>query len=203
MKTILLPVLLALTAPLFAQEASPPDDRAADRTALRALAAQYETAINSGDLSSLAGSLLPEASAVFLTGDECRGLPAMQAFYDKIKPQLGPGSRYSVKLHPDTTDFHGDTAIGHGTSDEHVVLGSGKELFYQTKWTAVLKKSGDRWLASRLHVSLDPINNPIVATRYALTGWLKLGAGALGGIVVGYLLGKRKANKRQCLGDTP
>jgi len=192
MKTILLPVLLAFATLLPAQEAAPPDDRDADKTALRALAKTYETAINSGDLSSLAGSLLPEASAVFLTGDECRGLPAMQAFYDNIKSQLGPGSRYSVKLHPDTTDFHGDIVIGHGTSDEHVVLGSGKELSYQAKWTAVLKKSGDRWLASRLHISLDPINNPIVATRYAVTGWLMLGAGALGGSVVGYLLGKRR-----------
>jgi ketosteroid isomerase-like protein len=168
------------------------DDRMEDKRALRELAASYEAAINRGDLTSLQDSLLPEASAVFVTGDECRGLPAMQAFYDGIKAKLGAGSRYTVKLNPDTTDFYGDVAVGHGTSDEQVTFASGGTLAYQSKWTAVLQKQNGQWQASRLHVSLDPISNPIVAARTSMEGWLKLGAGGLGGLFVGFLAGKRR-----------
>ena len=172
-----------------------PAGRAEDQIALRVLAAAYETAINQGDLTTLKDSLLPEASVVFLTGDECRGLPAMQAFYDGMRKNLGEGSRYSVKLNPDTTDYYGDVAVGHGTSDEQVAFESGTILAYQSKWTAVLRKVDGRWLASRLHVSLDPIHNPIVAARTKMEGWLKLGAGGLGGLFIGFLAGKRSRRK--------
>ncbi len=167
-------------------------DRESDKQALRELAAQYEAAINRGDLSSLGDSLLPEASAVFVTGDECRGLPAMQAFYDRVREQLGPGTSYTVKLVPDHTDFYGDVAIGHGLSDERVRFGSGKELSWQTKWTAVLKKTDGAWRTSRLHVSLNPFDNPVIAARSNVTGWSLLAGGILGGVVAGFLLGRRR-----------
>jgi ketosteroid isomerase-like protein len=179
-----LPLLvLTLTASrLIAQ--TPADPHEADRAALRELGARYEQAINEGKLTGLADALLPEMSAVFATGDEVRGMEAMQKFYDDIKTKLGDGSTYSIKMLPDRTDFFGDTAVAHGKSDEHVRLGNGTELDYQTLWTAVLLKQNGQWKAARLHVSLDPVNNPFVAMK---TKWRdRLFAAA--GLALGLLL---------------
>ena len=164
------------------------DGREADRQALRALAARYEAAISNGDLMALQDSVLPDASAVFMTGDELTGVPAMQAFFDGIKKQLGAGSKYTIKLNPDDTRFEGDIALAGGTSDEKVVFGNGKEINYQTKWTAILKKVDGKWLAMRLHVSLNPIHNPIIELRTKTQKWLTAGAALAGGILLGMLL---------------
>ena len=164
------------------------DGREADRQALRALAARYEAAIGSGDLMSLQDSVLPGTSAVFMTGDEVTGLANMQTFLDGIMKELGAGTKYSVKLNPNPTQFEGDLAMASGTSDEKVVFGNGKELNYQTKWTAILKKVDGKWVSARLHVSLDPINNPIIEMRTRMEKWIAAGIALAGGVFVGILL---------------
>jgi uncharacterized protein (TIGR02246 family) len=161
-----------------------------DRLALRALAARYERAIADGDLMSLQDSILPDASAVFMTGDEVTGVSAMQTFLDGIKKQLGEGTQYSVKLNPNPTRFEGALAIASGTSDEKVTFGNGKELTYQTKWTASLKKEDGKWLAMRLHVSLDPINNPIITLQARAHKWIVGSIAAVGGLLLGLVLAR-------------
>lgn len=184
---LLMVALCGMTGAARAQEAG----READKAALRALGQRYEEAINLGNLTSMSDVILPDASAVFATGDEVRGLAAMQGFMDKMKGQLGAGSRYSVKLRPDDTDFFGESAIAHGSSDESVTLGTGRSLSYTTRWTAVLRKVDGHWLVSRLHVSLDPIDNPIVSARLRLRTWMAGGAGLLLGAVGGWAVARR------------
>ena len=168
------------------------DEYEADRQALRALAARYQSAIGSGNLLSLQDSVAPDASAVFMTNDEVIGLEAMQRYFDNIRRQLGEGTSYSVKLNPSPTRFEGHIAIASGTSDEKVLFGNGKELDYQTKWTANLKKVDGKWLALRLHVSLDPINNPIVNLRSQAGKWLAGAGGAIGGVLACLFLSRLK-----------
>lgn len=184
---LLMVAIFATTGAVLAQDAG----READKADLRALGQRYEEAINMGNLTSMSDVILPDASAVFATGDEVRGLAAMQGFLDKIKGQLGAGSRYSVKLRPDETDFFGDLATAHGSSDESVTLGTGRSLDYTTRWTAVLRKIDGRWLVSRLHVSLDPIDNPIVSARLRLRTWMAGGAGLLLGAIGGWAVARR------------
>ncbi|MCB1226623.1 MAG: hypothetical protein KDK99_12485 [Verrucomicrobiales bacterium] len=107
----------------------------------------------------------------------------MQTFIEGIMKQLGEGAIYRVKLRPDTTDFHGDIAIAHGESDESVTFGNGKSIAYVTKWTAVLKKVDGAWKAARLHVSLNPIDNPIITLQQGLLRWVWAAGGAVSGIV--------------------
>lgn len=134
--------------------------------------------------------MLPEASAVFMTADERKGLAEMQAYLESVMKRLGQGATYRVKLKPDNTDFHGDVAIAHGASDETVNFPNGKAISYTTKWTAVLSKSDGKWKAARLHVSLDPINNPIVALQRNTRTWIAVGVGLLVGALGIWLLGK-------------
>lgn len=181
-----------LASLLFSQLAPAQQDGAeADKQALRALGASYEKAINSGDLSSLAPSLTTTASAVFLTSDEVKGLPAMQAFFDDIKKRLGPGSSYQVKLLPDDTQFFGDTALAHGSAEESVTM-AGKTLSYTTRWTALLRKLEGTWKAERLHVSLNPIDNPIISARSKAQIWLVGIVASLSGALVGFLIARRR-----------
>lgn len=188
----LVPLLLLLACPVLSAQ-DPAPDREADKTALRALGARFEAAINQGDLTPLAADLAPDPSAVFLTGDECRGLPAMQAFYDKVRAMLGTGGTYTIKLRPADTDFRGSTAIARGLSEETATTGSGAVYSFETKWTAVLLKQPDgRWLAARLHVSMDPVDNPLAAAKHAAAGWAKLAAGAAAGLPLGWFLARRR-----------
>lgn len=179
---------LAFAGGLLAQ--APDAALEADKDALRALGRRFEEAINKGDVMPLSDAVLPESSAVFMTNDEVKGLPAMQGFFDGIKARLGAGSRYTIKLKPDATDFHGDIAIAHGTCEETVHLGAGTDFSYPTKWTAVLKKVDGRWQAARVHVSLDPISNPIVDLRLQAQKWMMAGGGVAAGLIVGFLAGR-------------
>lgn len=173
------------------------DDREPDKQALRALAARYEAAINEGSFAGLADSLAPEVSAVFMTGTEVRGLQEMQDYYDKIKGQLGDGGSYSVKLKPDDTDFHGDVAVAHGASDETVTLGNGKEIAYQSQWTAVLRKVDGKWMASRLHVSIDPIENPFMEMRVRIAKGVHLIIGLAVGLLLAWIICRVRPSRRK------
>jgi uncharacterized protein (TIGR02246 family) len=173
------------------------EDRESDKQALRALAARYEAAINEGSFAALEDSLAPEVSAVFMTGTEVRGPQEMQAYYDKIKAQLGSGGSYSVKLQPDDTDFHGHVAVAHGISDETVSLGNGKQLAYQSQWTAVLRKVEGKWMASRLHVSIDPIENPFVTMRLRIAKGVYLAIGIVVGLLLAWIIARVLSARRK------
>lgn len=138
----------------------------------------------------LKDSVRDDASAVFITGERISGLAAMQTYLEKIKSTLGEGSTYSVKLIPDDTYFDGDIAIAEGISEENVKLAGGKEFSYQTRWTATLKKTDGKWQALRLHVSLNPFDNPVIAYRARMQKWTVGGIAGVGGLLLGMILTK-------------
>jgi uncharacterized protein (TIGR02246 family) len=183
--------VICLITPTLAQE--PAVD---DKDALRALASRYENAISEGNLMLLKDSVREDASAVFITGEKISGLAAMQAYLEKIKSTLGEGSSYSVKLIPDDTYFDGDIAIAEGISEEKVKLAGGKEFSYQTRWTATLKKTDGKWQALRLHVSLNPFDNPIISYRARMQKWTYGGIAGTVGLMLGIFIRKfrRKAS---------
>ena len=67
---------------------------------------------------------------------------------------------------------------------------AGKTLSYTTRWTALLRKLDGLWKAERLHVSLNPIDNPIVAARTKAQSWMVGIVAALSGIVMGFLIAR-------------
>jgi len=182
----------------LAQPPAPEDEHGADRAALRELGGKYEQGINSGNLMPLAPSIAPEVSAVFATNDEVQGLDAMQKYFDSIKERLGKNSSYSVKLNPDRTDFFGNIALAHGRSDETAKLGNGREYRFTTHWTAVLRKDNGSWKALRLHVSMDPLDNPAITARLQVRTLIVAALGALAAAVafaIGRAARKRAASK--------
>lgn len=192
-------ISLLFSSAAFAQTPAPDDGHAADRAALRELGSRYEQAINSGNLLPLAPSIAPEASAVFVTNDEVQGLEAMQKYFDSIKERLGKNSSYVIKLTPDHTEFFGDIALAHGRSDETAKLGNGREYSFTTHWTAVLRKENGAWMAHRLHVSMDPFDNPVIKARIQFTHLI---AAAIGLVAAGVAFAIGRATKKRALGAT-
>ena len=171
-------ISLAFVSTALAQ--TPPNDgRDADRAALRELGHRYEQAINGGNLLALAPSVADEASAVFVTNDEVQGIAAMQKFLEGIKERLGKDSSYTVKLEPDRTEFFGDLALAHGRSEETAKLSSGRVYQFTTHWTAVLRKDATGWKAQRLHVSMNPFDNPVISARLQMRTWAVAGLGVV------------------------
>ena len=189
--SLLLISLLAFTPASFGQEPTPGDDHAADRATLREIGGRYEQANNQGNLLPLAPFVAASASAVFATNDEVQGLDAIQKYFESIKKRLGENSSYAVALDPDRTEFFGNIALAHGRSNETAKLGNGREYRFTTHWTAVLRKDADGWKALRLHVSMDPFENPAIAARLQVRTILVAAIG-VAVAVAAFLLGRMK-----------
>ena len=186
--------LLITCRVIFAQVSNIDQARDADHAALRSLGAQCQEAINKGDLRPLASLVSPQATAVFATNDEVQGLDAMQSYYDSIRKNLGKGSSYTVQLKPERSELFGDVALARGVSDETAILANGRAFNFATHWTAVLVKEDAVWKIHRLHVSMNPIDNPIVTWRLRFRTWC-LAAATIAGVILAYFWGRARGKR--------
>lgn len=182
---------------LFAIASTTRADLESDRAALRIIKAAYEEACKAGDPAKLGPYLTKEATGVMVTGEEVVGLDGIKAYWAKIQSLMGPGGSYATTVNVDTTEVFGDVAVSRGTTDDVVRVAGGKELKFNSRWTAVCRREDGAWKIHRMQASLDPIQNVFIATR--VTG-AKLTFG-IGGAAVGLILGfllfrpkKRTAN---------
>jgi ketosteroid isomerase-like protein len=170
-------------------------DDESDRAALRMIRTNYMEAANSGDPSKIAPYLSKEVTGVMVTGEEVKGFDGLVAYWKKIQDLIGPGGSYHVTVNVDKTDLYGDIAVSHGNTDDVVRLGTGKELRFNSLWTAVCHKEGGVWKVVRMEAAMNPVDNVFVSLRMLKT---RLTAGAVGlipGIVLAFtaLLLKRRA----------
>ncbi len=164
-----------------------------EKEALRELKATYEKAIAEGDLSIIEPHLAEDFTAVMITADEVSDYDGIKAYWKKVKEFIGKDGTYTVSIEPDDTIFEGNIAIAKGTAKEHVVRG-GKAIDLISKWTAIARKEGNSWKLVRIQASVDPVNNPIVTALGKTKLWITGGAAAVIGLLIGWLIGKRKAH---------
>jgi ketosteroid isomerase-like protein len=156
-----------------------------DRAALRVIKAAYEEACKSGDPDKLAPYLAKDTTGVMVTSEEVIGLDGIKAYWAKIQSLIGPGGSYSTKVNVDTTEIFGDISVSRGTTDDLVRLAGGKELKFNSRWSAVCRRENGAWKIYRMQASLDPIQNVFISARVS---GAKLTFG-IGGLVVGLVLG--------------
>jgi hypothetical protein len=175
--------------------ASFPDEEAFHQE-LRGMKKIYEDAVNSGDLKTLAPVFGPQTSGVVATNEEFHTLDEMQQIFDRFKSTLGPGYIYRVTLNPERSLIYDDIAVARGTSDEYVKISNGHEFNLTTRWTAVLRRENGQWHLLRSQVSMDPFHNPVNEYFFAsvkkIYGGGGLAIGLIAGILLGYLLRRRK-----------
>jgi ketosteroid isomerase-like protein len=162
-------------------------DEEADRVTLRNIKSAYEEALNSDNVNKLAALLDPNFSGVVVTGEEIKGLEGLQRYWGKIKELIGPGGTYHVKVNAERadTEFLGDVAVSHGTTDETVRTDKGRNFEFNSLWTAVCRKQNGEWKVVRIHAAMNPVNNAFTST-FMRVAKLAYGGGGLG---IGFLLG--------------
>lgn len=159
-------------------------DDDADRAALRMIRTNYETAVNSGDLTKLKNDLSDGITGVMVTGEAVKGFDGLVNYWKGIQNLIGPGGSYHVAVNVDKTDLFGDIAVSYGTTDETVRLSNGKELHFSTSWTSVCHRENGAWKIFRIQATLNPINNVFVS--YLMTK-MRLVYG-VGGFAAGIVL---------------
>lgn len=103
---------------------------------------------------------------------------------------MGPGGTYSTAVTVDNTDFFGDTSVSRGTTDDIVRLAGGKELKFNTRWTAVCRRENVAWKIHRMQASLDPVENVFVDVRVAGAKMTYGIGGAIAGLVLALVISK-------------
>jgi uncharacterized protein (TIGR02246 family) len=152
-----------------------------DRTALRMIRTNYMEAVNSADPSRIAPNLSKDVTGVMVTGEEVKGFDELAAYWKKIQGLMGPGGSYHVTVNVDKTELFGDVALSRGTTDDVVRLGTGKEMPFNSHWTAVCRKENGTWKVLRMQATMDPVDNIFISLRLAKSRITAGGVGFLAG----------------------
>jgi len=184
-------VLLAVYAWLVCGAAWLPIQAAEDpaHNELRTLRTEVIEAITKGDFEGVIRHVHTNAVVTWQNNDVCRGHQGLRDFFNRMGKDAFKG--YKTPPTPDElTILHGNTGVSFGqTVAQYKLLG--KDLELKSRWTATLVKENGRWLLASYHVSMNVLDNPLLN---AAKGGLLLAAGgaAVAGLIVGWLLGKRK-----------
>lgn len=196
---LLLPVTLARAQTPSTAPAAPADLPAEE--AIKRLREGLIESFNKGDADSLLTYLTPDVLVTWQNGEVCHGPAEVRAYYDKMMKGDHPVVK-SVSASPVVEDrhIHDGWALSVGKMNDNFVLTSGEELAFNSRFTATIVRSGDRWLVSGFHVSVNAFDNPILGTAvHKSMIYSGLGAGVCGlvvGVIVGLVLGKRKSRAR-------
>jgi ketosteroid isomerase-like protein len=182
------PFALILTAGLsFAQDA-PPEDPAHEE--LRAFRKEIVTAIVAGDIEAQLKLAHPDVVVTWQNHVVCRGHDELRKFMKESGSSAFKGYKVEPEADVLTVLHGGETGISTGRSvGRYQVLG--REFEFENRWTATLVKEDGHWLVAAYQVSLNALDNPILNGASGMLYWGAGGAGALG-LLVGWLLGKRK-----------
>lgn len=169
----------------------PPPAASADEAtheALRALLERCKQAIAAKDVETLAAQLHPNVVVTWPTGEVSRGPAGVRAFYDKLL--TGPAAQlesYTTEVSVDelTVLYGGDTGVAWGQAQDTFVLKGGRTQRMTSRWTATVVLHEGRWVLASFAGSVNPFDNPVLAT--AASGALTMGG--VGGAVLGLLLG--------------
>jgi len=180
-------IAAGLVVPLSAQVTEDPA-----HNELRALRDQVVKAITSGDVEQTLSYVHPNVVVTWQNHEVSRGHQGLREFMQRMGKDAFRG--YKVMPSPDElTILHGgDTGISFGASVGQYRL-LGREFEAANRWTATLVKEDGRWLLAGYHVSNNILSNPLLsAAERGLA--LAAGIGAVIGLAVGVLIGRRRRN---------
>jgi len=159
-----------------------------DHEALRATRTELLDAITKGDFDRVLKSVHPGVLVTWQNNEVCRGHDGLRDFFNRMGKDAFKG--YTTPPTPDglTILYGGDTGIVVGeTVASYNLLGSSYEM--KSRWTATLVKENDRWLLAGYHISMNVLDNPILAAaKGSLYG--VGGAAVVAGLLGGFLLGR-------------
>jgi ketosteroid isomerase-like protein len=189
MKTWILATLgmLFATGLAFSQETANEDPAHEE---LRTLRKEIVAAIVAGDVEAQLKLAHPDIVVTWQNHVVCRGHDALRRFMAESGSSAFKGYKVEPEADVLTVLYGGDTGISTGKSvGLYEILG--KEFEFENRWTATLVKEDGRWLVAAYQVSLNALDNPILNSASGMLYGAAGGAGLLG-LLVGWLIGKKK-----------
>ncbi len=194
--TFLLLGAVLVTRPVSAESSVSPADEN-EWVQIRKLKDVYEQASQTGKFDALESVLAPNFTAVMVTGEEVKNIQQLKDYNAKMRELIGAGGSYSLKASYEPGVMLGTTALGFGSTDEHVTTSEHHEYHFNSRWTALVTKQDGVWKLLRVHISMDPLQNTFVTTfrgrATQLYGGIGIGIGLLLGALIGRSLARRQA----------
>jgi len=194
-RTLLLGLIVGFVIPTVtsADDAKTKEDPA--HADLRALRAELVKAINGNHLDDMLALLDDDVVVTFMNAEVGRKPAGVRAYYDKM--MNGPNKIVeSITIDPtvdELTHLYGDTGVAFGSSKDHFKLTDGRDFVAETRWTGTLVKKDGKWKVASFHASANAFDNPILWIALKKVGmWVGIGAAVLG-LVIGFLIGRRRA----------
>jgi ketosteroid isomerase-like protein len=192
MKNLLIALfILSISTPALSQTA-PPEDPVHNE--LRALRDGLQDAIKKGDIERELSYLHPNVVVTWQNAEVSRGRDGVRKYLNKILS--GPAK--SVKSYrtevtvDELTALHGaNTGIAYGSSNDHFEMIGGTSVDFTGRWSATLIKEDGKWLIGSFHASSNLFDNPMLAMAQKLSYIIGI-LGLIGGLVIGYLFGRRR-----------
>jgi ketosteroid isomerase-like protein len=191
----LLIACLFLTLPLYAAEEADHEIH----QELRGILTTVQTAVNSGNYDAMLPVLSKDIRATTITQEVMSGHDQVSAYF---KHWFGPGGflkKLNMTFNADAlTELSPDKTWGvvRGFGVERYTLADGRQYDMQTRWTATVVKEADgKWRLRTIHFGTNFLDNPILTeakravVKYAAVAG---GAGLALGLLLGFLLGRRK-----------
>lgn len=188
------PVASEAAAPVTLAPAPPPgiDQTHAD---LRALKDRLVVAVNKQDAAAMLAELDGDVRLTTMDSVLSKGTGGTKAYYDRMMTGANRVvDQMKVTAEPDDLSQilpGGNVALTTGTANAHFRIAGGKEMDVPLRWTATLVNRDGQWKVLAAQFSANMFDNPMMNGIRSLSYWLAGGA-ALVGLVLGWLLGRRK-----------
>ncbi len=189
-------LLILLTATILvlgaATAVAEEDPREAEREALRAILADVEKALNTGDYALMKKHLGANVVITYYNGEVTRSPAEMEAYFRRMtEGNNAPVAEFRTTAKVSApADFYGDdTAVAWGTTQEHYKLTSGMEFDLNGLWTVTLYRSGGEWKIVALHFSTNLFENPLLDNAQDFA-WMVGIIAFLSGMIICMLVGR-------------
>ena len=170
--------------------------RTEDRQQLRVLLDRMEAAISALDIDAVLKLTQPEVIVTWQNAEVSRGQAQVRAYYDRmIKGGAPIVKRFSTKATLGAPAvFYGDSATAYGTTVDTYDLADGMSFTLNANWSTTIVKADGEWKVAALHFSTNLFDNALLdaAKRAA---WIAGGAAFLVGLLVGWLVFRRRGKK--------
>jgi ketosteroid isomerase-like protein len=187
--TLIATVLVAgvLIAPAQNTPAAADDDEAAITHLREGLIDSF----NRGDIDGLVGFLDTNAVVTWQNGEVSQGPAGVRAYYDRMMKGDRPIVR-KVTAAPKILgrQLHGDWGVSWGELNDTFELTDGRQLQFNSRFTATIARRGDRWVVTAYHASINAFDNPVLTLAVKKVGCVAGLGGGIAGVVVGLVLAR-------------
>jgi ketosteroid isomerase-like protein len=146
---------------------------------------------NRSDIDGLLGFLDPDVVVTWQNGEVCQGPAEVKAYYDRMMKGDKPIVR-KVTASPKVLgrQFHGAWAVSWGELNDNFELTDGRQLNFNSCFTATIAKRGDRWLVTAYHASINAFDNPVLSLAVKKVATIAVLGGAVAGLLIGLVLAR-------------